>query len=98
MSGVNASGPASAVTDPGLADTTVRERRPLSIILSKDPGSQGENSLYAEAMGRVDGCPECVVNMEPPNFAELQADLLGYACHYRCTSCRHFWVTSWGAR
>lgn len=42
----------------------------------------------------VDGCPGCVVNVEPP------ADVLrlerGCLADYRCTDCGHEWSTSWG--
>lgn len=42
----------------------------------------------------VDGCPECVANVEPPWFVTTVE--LSYLCAYHCTDCGHSWSTSWG--
>lgn len=47
----------------------------------------------SDLANRVDGCPECVVNVEPPQHVEGTAD--GVRAHYRCTDCGHEWFTSW---
>lgn len=41
----------------------------------------------------VDGCPECVVNVEPPRSVTT---LAGYThATYLCTDCGHAWTTDW---
>lgn len=39
---------------------------------------------------RLDGCPECVRNVEAPHRWH------GRTAFYRCTDCGHEWSTSWG--
>lgn len=46
-----------------------------------------------DGMDRVDGCPECVLNLEPPVFATLVGD--SWLCTYCCSDCGHSWTTSW---
>lgn len=45
------------------------------------------------AMSNVDGCPECVRNVEPPRSA-VPVDQ-GWRCAYLCSSCGHAWTTDW---
>jgi DNA-directed RNA polymerase subunit M/transcription elongation factor TFIIS len=45
------------------------------------------------ALGRIDGCPECVHNTEAPIDADPAAD--GYVATYRCAACGHRWSTAW---
>lgn len=52
-----------------------------------------DDRAHAEAMARVDGCPECVVNVEAPYVAERVGD--EDCCAYACTDCGHWWTTSW---
>lgn len=45
-------------------------------------------------ISRVDGCPECVLNVEPPiTSIPLGGD--GYRNAYICSDCGHSWVTEW---
>lgn len=44
-------------------------------------------------MARADGCPECVVNTEPPRDIKSTAD--GWMAAYLCNDCGHAWLTSW---
>lgn len=47
------------------------------------------------AMSRCDGCPECVLNVDPPRDV---ADGDGcYYAGYLCVDCGHAWITTWGA-
>ena len=48
-----------------------------------------------EAMSRVDRCPDCVENLEPPYRVELRP--LGYVAFYGCSvpTCGYFWHTDW---
>lgn len=52
-------------------------------------------SRYLEAMSRVDRCPECVTNLEPPYRVELREGC--YVAYYGCEAptCGYFWHTSW---
>lgn len=43
----------------------------------------------------VDGCPSCVVNVEPPWWVTRRDDG-GHLCAYSCTDCGHNWSTNWG--
>jgi hypothetical protein len=42
----------------------------------------------------VDGCPNCVANVEPPVI--LDRSLTGCVAAYECTDCGHSWETAWG--
>jgi hypothetical protein len=44
-------------------------------------------------MSRADGCPECVVNTEPPR--DVKATANGWMAAYLCSDCGHAWLTSW---
>lgn len=44
------------------------------------------------AYSRVDGCPECVLNVEPPYAVEASTD--GYVAAYLCSDCGHAWMTT----
>jgi len=46
---------------------------------------------FAEAMGRVDGCP--CGNTEPPRAAVPLAD--GWMTSYLCADCGHAWSNDW---
>lgn len=44
-------------------------------------------------MSMVDGCPNCVSNVEPPfSYHELET---GWSCSYICRDCSHIWTTDW---
>lgn len=45
------------------------------------------------AAGPVDGCPGCVVNVEPPRSTVPVTT--GIRCSYVCTDCGHAWTTNW---
>lgn len=47
------------------------------------------------ALTRVDGCPECVANYEPPRDVAPGAN--GFYAGYLCTDCGHAWMTTWSA-
>lgn len=51
--------------------------------------------LLIEAMSRVDRCPDCVENLEPPYRVELRPD--GFVAYYGCSApaCGYFWHTAW---
>lgn len=44
-------------------------------------------------MSRVDGCPDCVTNLEPPYRVEQVAR--GFIAYYGCEACGFFWNTGW---
>lgn len=50
---------------------------------------------HAAAMSKVDGCPECVLNTEPPRSAVAVGN--GWRCAYLCSDCGHAWTTDWAA-
>ena len=52
-----------------------------------------QHPLDIDRMSRVDGCPECVVNAEPPRSAVPTAE--GFRAAYLCGSCGHAWMTDW---
>ncbi len=53
-------------------------------------------SLLATRMARIDGCPECVINTEPPlSVREADSNLPGFYADYCCTDCGHRWTTAW---
>lgn len=60
------------------------------------PGHTPPGSPPATAYGRVDGCPECVTNVEPPWAVEGTAN--DYIAAYLCSDCGHRWTTSWKER
>ena len=64
----------------------------MSIRPSGDPEYLPEDRL-AQRMARIDGCPECVANYEPPQMVRPAVD--GFRADYRCTYCRHEWTTWW---
>jgi len=45
------------------------------------------------ALGNADGCPSCVMNVEPPRSVVEIAD--GHRCAYLCSDCGHAWTTDW---
>lgn len=49
-------------------------------------------------MSRVDGCPECIINVEAP-WSSMPVDgaVSGYVNTYTCSDCGHSWQTTWGA-
>jgi len=44
-------------------------------------------------MAAVDGCPECVLNVEPPTSTVALTN--GYRNAYLCSDCGHAWTTDW---
>lgn len=42
---------------------------------------------------RADGCPSCVVNVEPPRSVTTLA--AGFRAAYLCNDCGHAWTTDW---
>lgn len=42
---------------------------------------------------RIDGCPECVTNTEPPRSVAPTDN--GYRCAYLCGDCGHAWTTDY---
>lgn len=44
-------------------------------------------------MDHVDGCPQCVVNVEPPKSSVRRGDATLSA--YLCSDCGHAWTTEW---
>lgn len=51
------------------------------------------SSAHPVGMSLVDGCPNCVINTEPPTSAAAACE--GWACTYRCADCGHAWTTNW---
>lgn len=47
-------------------------------------------------MSRVDGCPECVLNVEVP-VTSIPLTEIGYRNLYICSDCGHTWATEWGS-
>jgi len=47
----------------------------------------------ADAMARVDGCPNACDNTEPPRAAIPING--GWRCSYLCAACGHAWVTDY---
>lgn len=43
----------------------------------------------------IDGCPECVLNTEPPRSSTLLDGAV--RCAYLCSDCGHAWTTDWAA-
>jgi hypothetical protein len=54
---------------------------------------EAQHTPIAAWMSRADGCPECVVNTEPPRDVKATAD--GWLAAYLCNDCGHAWLTSW---
>ena len=50
-------------------------------------------TLVLDALGRIDGCPACVVNAEAPKVARQVPGAM--RCTYVCTDCGHTWHTDW---
>lgn len=46
-------------------------------------------------MSQVDGCPECVLNVEAPIASMRITD--GYRNAYICRDCGFSWSTEWGS-
>lgn len=57
------------------------------------PAVIAQETPHPARMSRLDGCPACVVNTEPPRSIQPTAD--GYIAAYLCTDCGHAWLTSW---
>ena len=65
-------------------------------ILPPPPPTRATSSPRAETQARVDGCPECIANTEPPLLEHPIED--GFVAFYRCSDCGHLWSTAWGDR
>ena len=50
---------------------------------------------HARRMARVDGCPECVRNTEPPRRVCDTPGQPGFTADYTCSDCGHRWTTAW---
>lgn len=48
---------------------------------------------HPERMARVDGCPDCVTNTEPPYVVIDHGTW--FTAKYGCETCGHFWETAW---
>lgn len=53
----------------------------------------GSGPPDAQAMSRIDGCPNCVTNTEAPR--SWAATDIGYCCAYLCEDCGEAWLTNW---
>jgi hypothetical protein len=60
---------------------------------SQPPTSTHRDELAVRAMSSADGCPECVLNVEPPR-SYVPTDN-GYRTAHLCASCGHAWTTDW---
>lgn len=49
--------------------------------------------MTTSPMSRIDGCPECVLNTEPPRSVTTTND--GFRAAYLCSDCGHAWTTDW---
>ena len=63
---------------------------PMAIMPEAD---STEHPPPTSALGRIDGCPKCVVNAEPPR--DVRPTATGYLAAYLCSDCGHAWLTSW---
>jgi hypothetical protein len=57
------------------------------------PNLDRVGNALTRALSRVDGCPECVHNTEPPRAAVPSTT--GWWCSYLCSDCGHTWTTDW---
>jgi len=71
----------------GLADRTDNDRLMAIMPDATDPSSTC-------TAPHVDGCPECVINVEAAYLHLSFTDACVAA--YRCADCGHLWQTSWG--
>lgn len=71
---------------PGVWPNPASERsdRPMAIMPA---------SAHMPPPAYVDGCPECVVNVEPPRSVTTLSDV--YRATYLCSDCGHSWFTDW---
>lgn len=86
------------VTNEGGSAPT--EARPLNRLHPIDEGSGPVASMPAADTNRAhppesltDGCPSCVVNVEPPRSVTTLA--IGFRAAYLCSDCGHAWTTDW---
>lgn len=71
---------------------TSERRERLMQILPATPDT-APATVQIEAISAVDGCPECVLNVEPPRSTTTLTD--GYRNAYLCSDCGHAWTTDW---
>lgn len=77
------------------------ESRPLDRLDLELEGSGPMASMPADQstrphppeMALADGCPSCVINLEPPRSSARFPG--GWTAAYLCTSCGHAWTTDW---
>ena len=84
-----------ANTDPLLdrLDLDNEGSGPMAIMPTDETTGTNPPDVYAERMSRVDGCGECVTNVEAPSSVYATPD--GFLANYVCLSCGHAWSTSW---
>ena len=85
-------------SDPLLdpLDLAIEGSGPVHIVPGSESTATNPPDVYAERMSRVDGCPECVTNVEAPSSVYDTAD--GFLANYVCQSpsCGYAWTTGWG--
>ena len=87
---------ARSASGPGSRRQSVCEEqeRLLPIIPNGEAAAYPSPGSCTEP--HIDGCPECVVNVEEPWLHETRPD----GCHtaYECSDCGHTWPTNWAVR
>lgn len=86
--------PAGAATPHGrgLAESKGHDRLMHSVEPTSDRPLE---PTWRLGMSRVDGCPECVLNVEMPVTCDLIFE--GYRNTYIFTDCDFAWTTEWAA-
>lgn len=71
-----------------------RERLMHSVPAPPDSAPPRASSpVESDPLSWADGCPECVLNVEPPrSVVELTN---GFRNAYLCSDCGHAWTTDW---
>lgn len=84
----------SAPVGAGTPNQGLADRKDNDRLMAIMPDPAGPPSRCAAA--HVDGCPDCVVNVEPPEHVERRPD--GCSGFYRCADCGREWTTAWRCR
>lgn len=87
----------TVMREGGSAPTEARPlNRPTPIAEGSGPVASmpaADTNRAHPPESRADGCPSCVVNVEPPRSVTTLA--AGFRAAYLCNDCGHAWTTDW---
>ena len=100
--GTNKDGPegrvlAHSTGSPGPRQSLKWSDRLMAILPETDSTVTPPPDVFLSRMATLDGCPECVLNVEPPSSVHDDPPR-GFLANYVCMVCGHAWTTAWRDR